>query len=66
MDTDETKRVLNQLSQNELKLTVKAAIKEWLDEQALKFGKWTLRWIALAALGALLYFILTMQGWTHK
>ena len=66
MDTKETERILHELSKNELKIVVKAAIKEWLDEQTLKFGKWSLRWLALAALGALVYFILLAQGWSHK
>lgn len=65
MNPTDTERVLSELSHNELKIIVKSAIKEWLDEQALKFGKWSLRWLALAALGALVYFILLAQGW-HK
>lgn len=66
MTSDDTQRVLSELSKNELKIVVKTAIKEWLDEQALKFGKWSIRWIAVAAFGTLLYFILTAQGWTQK
>lgn len=66
MNSEDTERILHELSKNELKIVVKAAIKEWLDEQTLKFGKWSLRWLALAALGALVYFILLAQGWTHK
>ncbi len=65
MNKDETQRVLSELSRTELKIIVKAAIKEWLDEQTLKFGKWSMRWIAMAALGTLVYFILSAQGW-HK
>jgi hypothetical protein len=63
---DDTKRVLQELSKAELKLVVKDAIKEWLDEQTLKFGKWTIRWLALAAFGGLMLFILNAQGWTQK
>lgn len=63
---DDTKRVLQELSKAELKLVVKDAIKEWLDEQTLKFGKWTIRWLALAAFGGLILFILNAQGWTQK
>lgn len=66
MKGNETERILSELSRNELKIIVKAAIKEWLDEQTLKFGRWSLRWIAMAALGALLWFILTAQGWSHR
>ena len=64
VQNSDTERVLNELSRNELKIIVKVAIKEWLDEQTLKFGKWSLRWLATAALGALLWFILTAQGWS--
>lgn len=63
MDNNDTERVLSELSRNELKIIVKTAIKEWLDEQALKFGKWTIRWLAMAGFGLFLYFILTAQGW---
>lgn len=65
MKSQDSERVLQELSKAELKTVVKSAIKEWLDEQALKFGKWTIRWLAMATLGVLLYFILTAQGY-HK
>lgn len=45
------------------KAAVKEAIKEWLDDQFAKFGKWTFHGILAAALAALLYFILIHQGW---
>lgn len=66
MDGKDTEKVLRVLSHEELKIVVKTAIKEWLDEQALKFGKWTLRWLAMSALGGVVYFILVTKGWTHK
>ena len=66
MKQEDTERILGELSRHELKLIVKAAIKEWLDEQTLKFGKWSIRWLGMAAMGAVLYFILLAQGWTHK
>lgn len=66
MQPTDTERVLSELSRNELKVVVKTAIKEWLDEQTLKFGKWSLRWIAVTLFGAAIYFILTAQGWTQK
>ena len=55
---------VNQMKRREFKTLVKEAIKEWLDEQTVKVGKWSLRFIALACLGALTYFILTQQGWS--
>lgn len=66
MASGETEKVLSELSKQELKSIIKAAIKEWLDEQALNFGKWSLRWIAMAAFGGIIYFILLAQGWTHR
>ena len=66
MQHHDTEKVLQTLSHEELKIVVKAAIKEWLDEQTLKFGKWSLRWLGMATLGALVYFILIMKGWSHK
>lgn len=63
--TDEIKSALSELRRAELKLVVKLAIKEWLDEQAAIVGKWSLRFLMAATLAALAYFILTSQGW-HK
>ncbi len=59
------KEALEVFRKSEMKQIVKDAIREWLDEQATKFGKWSIRFIAVFALGALTYFILTSQGW-HK
>lgn len=44
---------------------LKTALKEWLDEKILEFGKFSLKTIAVLALGALTYFILVFNGW-HK
>ena len=63
--TDVVQEAVNQMQRREFKLLVKEAIKEWLDEQTTKVGKWSLRFIGFAVLGALTYFILTQQGW-HK
>lgn len=38
---------------------VKEAFKEWLDEQAAEVGKWTVRWIFRASIGALLLYLVT-------
>ena len=45
------------------KEAVKEALKEWLDEQFAKFGRWTFYGIVAAALVAFVYFILVTQGW---
>lgn len=47
------------------KAAVKEAIKEWLDEQFVKVGKWTVHGIVAMSLAALVYFILLHNGWKH-
>lgn len=63
--TQVVKDALDSFRKAELKQIIKEAIREWLDEQATNFGKWSFRFIATAALGTLAYFILINQGW-HK
>lgn len=46
-------------NKDEQKEAVKEAFREWLDAQAAEFGKWTLKWIARASIGALLYYLVT-------
>lgn len=53
------------LSKEEAKEAMKEAIKEWMDDQFARLGKWSAGGIIVAALGALGYFIMTMNGW-HK
>jgi hypothetical protein len=48
-----------------LKEATKEAIKEWLDEQFIKLGKWTLGGLLSASVAAIGWLILTSQGW-HK
>ena len=55
------KEALDTFRKSEIKQIVKDAIREWLDEQATKFGRFSIRFIATAALGALAYFILINQ-----
>lgn len=45
------------------KEALKEALKEWLDEKYAAFGKWSFRTLSVLALGALVYFILYMNGW---
>jgi hypothetical protein len=45
---------------------VKEALKEWLDDKFLLVGKYTVNGIIAAGLAALVYFILTHQGWNHE
>lgn len=64
-NAEDVREALSRFRKTELKTVVKEAIKEWLDEQALTVGRWSIRFFFLASLGALTYFILTQQGW-HK
>lgn len=48
------------------KEAVKEALKEWLDEQFARVGKWTVHGIIAAALAALVYFILVHNGWRQQ
>lgn len=41
---------------------VKEAFKEWLDDKAAAFGKWTIKYIATALFGFILFFLVT-HGW---
>jgi hypothetical protein len=36
---------------------VKAAIKEWLDEKAAEFGKWTIKYVGALVFSALVYWL---------
>lgn len=47
------------------KQAIKEGIKEWMDQQYQKFGKWALGMFFSAVFFALIYFILTTNGW-HK
>ena len=53
------------LSREDTKQALKEGMKEWLDDRYAEFGRWSLRVILVAALGALVIFILSMQGF-HK
>lgn len=48
------------------KEAVKEALKEWLDAQFAKVGKWTVNGVVAAALVALVYFILVHNGWKQS
>ncbi len=57
------RRVPRNLEAEVLKEAYKEAMKEWLDDQFAKFGRWSFFGILSASLTALIYFILTANGW---
>lgn len=50
------------LSKDEMKAVFKEALKEWMDDKFTDFGKWSAASVAVAALGALIYFIFWVEG----
>ncbi len=52
------------MTHDESKEILKEALKEWLDEKLAEFGWFSLKTLAIAGLGALVYFILVMNGWS--
>lgn len=53
------------MTDQDTKLALKEALKEWLDDKFAAFGKYSFTAMASAAFVALIYFILTSNGW-HK
>jgi len=50
-------------SREERKEIVKEAIKEWMDEQFARFGRWSLYTILAAAVAGVAYVTLFVHGW---
>lgn len=47
----------------EMKAALREALREWLDEKYAQFGKWSLHGLLAAALGGLVWLLLTSNGW---
>jgi hypothetical protein len=47
----------------QVKEALKEAIKEWLDDKFLIFGKWSAAAVSAMIFSALIYFVLKMNGW---
>lgn len=62
MSTDEFKQAMRDA---EMKRVIKEAIREWLDEQFSKFGRWSFYGLLALATTVILYMSLTTNGW-HK
>jgi len=54
---------MSELTPEEQRALIKEAIKEWLDEQYAKIGKLTVRTLAVAGVGLLLYTMVKLKGW---
>ena len=53
------------MSEIDIKEALKEAIKEWMDDKVLQFGKWSIVTLACSGIFALAYFILSVNGF-HK
>lgn len=62
-DGEERRSMADEEQRDLIKSAAKDAIKEWLDDQFAKFGKWSMAALASAALAGLVYFILNVSGW---
>lgn len=51
------------LNTEERKEIVKEAIREWMEEKYKEIGKWTVRAFFVGLFGALVYFMLIVNGW---
>lgn len=57
------RRVPQRIEAEVLKEAYKEAMKEWLDDQFATFGRYSFYALLSAGLTALMYFILTSNGW---
>lgn len=63
-EQDEIREALATMRRREMKEAVQEAIKEWLNEQAAIFGRWSFRFAIALLLSALLYGAMIQAGWT--
>lgn len=63
MATRRLKNIPNSIEVDVLKEAYKEAMKEWLDEQFTRFGRFTFYGLLSAGLAAMIYLILISQGW---
>jgi hypothetical protein len=50
------------MSDEEQKNLIKEALREWLDDKFMQFGKWSAMGLAALVLAALVYFVLSFYG----
>lgn len=53
------------LDKEEMKAAVREALKEWLDEKFIAFGKWSLHGLLAMCLAGGVYLAMIASGW-HK
>jgi hypothetical protein len=58
----EIERDQKEKAKEELKVVIKEAIKEWLNEKFQAFGRWSLTGLAAAVLTAMIWLILKSKG----
>jgi hypothetical protein len=63
-DTNDIQEALAKLRRREMKEAVQEGIKQFLDEQAAKFGRWSFRFLIALLLSALLYGAMIQAGWS--
>ena len=61
-NSQDRRRLLMKIEEDEQKRIIKDALKEWLDSKFMEFGKWTAMGIAALVLAALVYFVLSFYG----
>lgn len=54
---------LQDTRKRESKEALKESLKEWLESKYIEFGKYSLGAMLALVLGAITYFVLTMNGW---
>jgi hypothetical protein len=68
--SEEVKRIFETLGEEEMKkiaeVAFKTAMKEWLDDQFKKFGRFAFWSVASLLLTSIIFFILKMHGWTLR
>lgn len=63
---EKLKEAMRELRDRETKAIFKEALKEWLDDQFLKFGRWSFFGLLTMAFGGIVWLYLSSQGWVHK
>lgn len=65
-DEQAVKAAIKAMEASEQREIVKQAVKELLAEYAKAFGWWSLRYLSVALIGAVILFILYANGWTKS